>query len=95
MKENRLLGNFSIKEAKEVITGSYIKDTKEKKIDERMLSILRKNWQINAFCFLYAEGIGIGIIYHNISFQFIIIFICLSVIRILSIYWSSMAAKYL
>ena len=58
MKGNGLLGNLTIKEAKEIINGNYIK-----KYGINMLKIIGKNREINAFCFVFAKGISILIAY--------------------------------
>ena len=55
MKNNGLLGNLTIKEAKELITGKYLQKQKNSMEARKMLFILKlfnqNGWQVNAMCY--------------------------------------------
>ncbi|RLF45128.1 MAG: hypothetical protein DRN29_07285 [Thermoplasmata archaeon] len=60
MKENGLLGNLSIKEAKELITGKYFQKEKNN-IEARRLAMManvlsQSGWEVNAMCYFNAWG---------------------------------------
>ena len=60
MKENGLLGNLSIKEAKELITGEYFQKEKNN-IEARRLAMManvlsQSGWEVNAMCYFNAWG---------------------------------------
>ena len=69
MKENGLLGNLSIKEAKELITGEYLREVRSDLETQRMKIILKSfeidDLKINAICYFEAYG-GIGYFPWNI-----------------------------
>ena len=69
MKENGLLGNLSIKEAKELITGEYLRGVRSDLETQRMKIILKSfeidDLKINGICYFEAYG-GIGYFPWNI-----------------------------
>ena len=60
MKRNELLGEMSIEEAKELITGKYLQKQKNSMEARKIMFILKllnqNGWQVNALCYFSAFG---------------------------------------
>ena len=60
LKKNGLLGNLTIKEAKELITGKYLQKQKNSMEARKIMFILKllnqNGWQVNAMCYFTAFG---------------------------------------
>lgn len=77
MKKNELLGNLTVNQAKRIILGEHFQDVEIGGMDIKALSdLFRNGWEINAFCYLFAEGpCGIYTIYPSNFVLYLIAYI--------------------